>query len=339
MRFIKYDNTCVFKCFINCFVSKGVNFMREIGGYIELDTYRGKMLHDGGIKLNCGRCALDYVIRTKKIKKIYVPKFMCNSNDLVLRKNSVETKYYSIGKDFKPIIEKRQADEWLYLVNYYGQLSNEYIKTLGNNIIVDNAHAYFQKNIEGYITIYNCRKFFGVADGAILYSDEYLEELEQDISFDRMHFLLGRYEKTASEFYPEYIVNNDLFEREPIKKMSKLTENLLHGIDYDFVKERRTENFSYLHEKLKDINQLSLDIPDGAFMYPLYIENGAEIRNKLQQIKIYIPTLWSDVFEICREDELEYDMAKNILPLPIDQRYTRYDMDYIINSIFNIAIK
>ena len=43
--------------------------MREIGGYIELDTYRGKMIHDDGVKLNCGRCALEYIIQTKNIKK------------------------------------------------------------------------------------------------------------------------------------------------------------------------------------------------------------------------------------------------------------------------------
>lgn len=310
--------------------------MREIGGYIELDTYRGNMLYDDGIKLNCGRCALDYVIRTKKIKKLYVPKFMCNSNDNVLRRNDVEVKYFSIGKDFKPIIENRKEDEWLYLVNYYGQLSNEYIVTLGNNVIVDNAHAYFQKNIDGYITIYTCRKFFGVTDGAILYSDGQLGELEQDISFNRMNFLLGRYEKNASEFYSEYTINNDIFMDEPIKKMSKLTENLLHGIDYNFVKEKRTENFNYLHKRLKDINKLFLNIPEGAFMYPLYIYNGAEVRERLQQLKIYVPILWPDVFASCTENELEYDMAKNILPLPVDQRYTIYDMDYMIKNIFDI---
>ena len=43
--------------------------MREIGGYIELDTYTGKMLYDDGIKLNCGRNALQYLIKAKKIKK------------------------------------------------------------------------------------------------------------------------------------------------------------------------------------------------------------------------------------------------------------------------------
>lgn len=307
--------------------------MLEIGGYIELDTYNGKMLHDDGIKLNCGRCALDYAIKTKGIRKLYVPKLMCDSNDRILKDNAVSVEYFSVGMDLKPILTKRKKDEWLYLVNYYGQLSNDFIMTLGENVIVDNAQAYFQDNIKGYTTIYTCRKFFGVADGAILYNDIIQEGLKQDVSCDRMKFLLGRYEKTASEFYSDYVYNNDFFNGEPTKKMSRLTENLLHGIDYGFVKNRRTENFAYLHEKFEKINRLKLKVPQGAFMYPLYIDNGAMIRKKLQNLKIYIPLLWPSVFEICEKNELEYDLAENILPLPVDQRYDIETMKVIVTEI------
>lgn len=307
--------------------------MKEIGGYIELDKYTGPMMHDDGVKLNCGRNALEYLIITKRIKKLYVPKFMCNSNDEILKKHNIDVKYFSIGMDFKPIIKNRIEGEWLYLVNYYGQLSNEYIKSLGKNVVVDNAQAYFQEPVGGYDTVYACRKFFGVSDGAILYTDEYIGNLPQDESYARMGFLLGRFERSASEFYQAYTKNNERFFDEPLKRMSKLTENLLHAVDYDFVKLRRTENFSYLHSKLKKINMLELSIPEGAFMYPLYIENGAEIRKKLQHIKIFIPTLWPDVFSICNENELEYDMAKNILPLPLDQRYGIEDMEYMVSEV------
>ena len=34
--------------------------MKEIGWYIELDTYTGAMLHEKAIALNCGRGALEY---------------------------------------------------------------------------------------------------------------------------------------------------------------------------------------------------------------------------------------------------------------------------------------
>ena len=112
-----------------------------------------------------------------------------------------------------------------------------------------------------------------------------------------------------------------------------LTENLLHGIDYEEVRKRRTQNFSYLHRKLHTINKLTLSVPDGAFMYPLYIDNGEEVRKKLQAKKIFIPTIWPAVFNLCNEDDVEYDMAKNILPIPIDQRYGIEDMEYIVKEI------
>lgn len=305
--------------------------MKEIGGYIELDTYLGHMLHDDGIKLNCGRNALSYLIKAKGIKKILMPKFMCDSCDKVLADNGVVVEYYSIGIDFKPLISDRE--DWLYVVNFYGQLSNDYLASLGDKVIVDNAQAYFQDHIPGIDTLYTCRKFFGVADGAILYTDKTIEIAEQDESFERMHFLLGRYERSASEFYSEYVENNHFFKNEPIKKMSKLTENLLHGIDYEMVREKRTQNFAYLHEKLHSLNKLNLSVPDGAFMYPLYIENGAEVRKQLQAKTIFIPTLWPAVFNLCKENELEYDIAKNILPIPVDQRYGMWDMGYIVDEI------
>lgn len=185
--------------------------MREIGGYIELDTYTGEMLHENSIKLNCGRNALAYLLRAKQIKTIWMPKFMCDSCDYVLSSYEVKIHYYSIGLDFKPHVEQR-GDDWLYVVNFYGQLSNEYLASLGKNVIVDNAQAYFQSPISGIDTLYTCRKFFGVPDGAILYTDKQIEISEKDESFERMHFLLGRYERSAQEFYQEYVDNNRTFQ-------------------------------------------------------------------------------------------------------------------------------
>ena len=171
-------------------------------------------------------------------------------------------------------------DEWLYLVNYYGQLNNTEIQRYVEKykrVIVDHANAYFQSPLLGVSTIYTCRKWFGVTDGAFLYTENDISDrFPQDESFDRMSFLLGRYERTASEFYSKYAENNKLFATEPIKRMSKLTWNLLHGIDYDYVEQRRIKNFEYLHERLGGMNQLHLRT--ASFMYPFMIENGAEVR-------------------------------------------------------------
>ena len=104
--------------------------MREIGGYIELDTYTGKMLHGDGIKLNCGRNALAYLIKSKKIRKIYMPKFMCDSCDKVLNDNGVEVIYYNIGLDFRPVLSS--WDGYLYIVNFM----DSYLISILNLLVV-----------------------------------------------------------------------------------------------------------------------------------------------------------------------------------------------------------
>lgn len=312
--------------------------MVEIGGYIELDTYRLPMLHENAIKLNCGRNALAYLIESKNIKKVYIPKFNCDCITDLCKRMNIDIDTYSIDKSFRPIFNKElNAGECFYLINYYGQISNteiEVYKGKYKNIIVDNAQAYFQMPVEGIDTLYTCRKFFGVSDGAILYTDKKLNrKLDIDESFNRMRFVLGRFERSASEFYIESSENNDLFDNESIKYMSKLTQNLLHGIDYGYVGKKRTTNFEYLDKIFKDKNQLQLCTPNGAFMYPLLVSNGAEIRKELQQKKIYIPVLWPNVLNECSEESIEYNFAKNILPLPCDQRYSEEEMEYMSKLI------
>ena len=311
--------------------------MKEIGGYIEFEKFHSVMLYDDGIKLNCGRNAFAYLIESKNIRKVRFPRMMCDSNDKVLSRNGLEVRYYSIGRDLKMEDITLDDDEWLYVVNYYGPLSDERILSLKkkyDRIVVDNAQAYFQRPLAGVDTIYTCRKFFGVTDGAVLYTDrEINRELPCDESFRRMNFLLGRFERTASEFYGEYAANNDMFFDEPLKRMSRLTENILHGIDYGYIENRRTENFRLYHEALKSVNKLELSIANGAFMYPLYIENGTDIRKKLISMKIYAPTLWPNVFDRCSTTDAEYDLASNIIPLPCDQRYSDDEINYVIEAI------
>lgn len=311
--------------------------MKEIGGYIELEHYHGLMLHENALKLNCGRNCLAYLIRARKIKRIVFPYFMCDSCDRIFNEQNISVRYYHIGWDFKPIKVELEDDEWLYLVNYYGQLSNNYIQGLIDDhirVIVDNAQAYYQSPISGVDTLYTCRKFFGVPDGAFLYTEQDMDfQLDQDESFKRMDFLLGRFERTASEFYSEYVANNQLFESEPIKKMSKLTENLLQSIDYECARKKRLDNFQFLHQILESNNMIEVKVPYGPFMYPFYAENGVVIRKELQKKKIYIPTLWPNVLERCDSGDLEYRLAMNILPLPCDQRYSRNDMKYLCDNI------
>ncbi len=312
--------------------------MKEIGGYIEFEHSNGDEYYPDLIALNCGRNCLAYIIKAKSIKKIYLPYFLCSSVSDICKKHGAEIEYYHINERFLPEFKGCVSqNEALYIVNYYGQLSDKEImmyKENYNNVIVDNSQAFFSKPIDDVDTLYTCRKYFGVADGAYLKTDRELKEkLDTDISYSRMNFLLGRYEVGAEKFYNEYVENNKFFINEPIKYMSKLTHNIMRSIDYDFIAKRRNENFEVLNSAFSKFNKLNLIVMDGAFMYPLYLKNGSKIRKELIDKKIFTPTLWPNVFNLCEKNSLEYDMADNILPIPVDQRYTNRDMKYLITEV------
>ena len=310
--------------------------MKEIGGYIEFEHFNGEMLHEDGIKLDCGRSCLAYLIEARQIERILMPSFMCDAVFNLCDRYNVSIRFYNVGYDLKPHDIHPSKDEYLYLSNYYGQLTETDIKqykSLFEKVIVDNTQAYFSKPIEGVDTLYTCRKYFGVADGGILFTDASIsKEIGQSESFDKMTYLLGRFERSASEYYEQSSLNNDRFENQPLLRMSMLTENLLHGIDYKFICQRREDNYNYLHNVFKGINRLSLIKPDGPFSYPLMIKEGAmEIRKRLAKEKIYIPVLWPNVLQGL--NEIDYDLAMNILPLPCDQRYSLNEMKYLADRV------
>lgn len=313
--------------------------MKEIGGFFELENFAGEEYYNDLISLNNGTNAVLYLLKTKKrIKKVYIPYFLCDSISNMLQNYGFKFEYYQINSDFTPLFNKSlEEDEYLYIVNYFGQISNKeisFLKLKFERIILDNTQAFFQVPIKGIDTFYSCRKFFGVPDGAYLSTNSILfNDLEVDISKNRMNHILGRFEGTASNYYACFKKTEKLFDDEPIKKMSKLTHNLLSAINYERVRNIREKNYIYLEKKLKGRNKLQLKMPSGPFSYPFYIDNGYEIKKELEKKKIYLPTLWPNVLENTNESSVEYKFTRNILSLPCDQRYKEEDMEYIIKCI------
>ena len=314
--------------------------MKEIGGYFELDTYKLPMLYEDAKLLNCGRNCLAYLIEARVIKQIYLPYFICNSVIEICKKYNVEIIFYHISNRFLPEEIQIKNNAWMYVVNYYGLVSIEEQKKIiqrYRNVIIDNSQAYFVPPIEHIDTIYTCRKYFGVSDGAILYTDANISrKLEKDKSYERVHFVLGRFEEQAGKFFHESSTNNEIFDEEPIKEMSKLTYNMLHAIDYSEIENVRSQNWRILNTKLDQINELKFGNIKGGYMYPLMIKNAGEIRRKLIERKIFIPVLWPDVLDRMPVKSMEYQFAENILPLPCDQRYNQKDMEYMLKILYDI---
>lgn len=314
--------------------------MKEIGGYLELEELSGEEYYTDMIRLNLGRTALQYLCMARGCRTLMLPYYLCDSVIRSCEQIGISVEYYHIDNAFSPQLpEKLSSDTYLYLVNYYGQLTDESIleyKRKYSRIIVDHTHAFFQKPIPGIDTIYSCRKFFGLPDGAYLSADlPQRAILEKDISVNRMEHLLGRYEVNASSYYKIMLNNASSFNDELPKAMSRITQNLLKGIDYSQVIEKRNSNYAYLASQLDKYNCVLFNKPEAPFTYPFYFPQGKTLRKIMASYKIYIPTYWNNVIQNSCKDSIEYDYASNILPLPCDQRYSREDMKDVVRILIS----
>lgn len=310
--------------------------MKEIGGYFGLERFSGKEYHEGLISVNNARSALCYSIKARRIKKLVIPYFLCDSVSKLCIRENVEFSYCSIDHRFLPVFERElQPGEWLYVVNFYGQVTDDYVLALKKRfgrIILDNVQDFFRRPLDGIDTVYSCRKYFGVPDGGYLSTDALLpHQLEKDVSKDRMNHILGRFEGIASEYHAAFKANDAAFVEQPLRDMSELTHNLLRAIDYNSVRNTRNKNYRLLEQALGAYNALSPIFPDGPYAYPFYCKNGMDIKKQLANRKIYVATLWPNV--LCLDGTLEKDFAENILPLPCDQRYGEEEMEYIIKEV------
>ncbi len=311
--------------------------MEAIGGYFSLELPQREEYHKNAIRLNTGRNCLEYILRVRGYKKVYVPYYTCEAVVEPINKLGIPYEFYHIDIHFeiRDRLTLKEGEALLY-TNYFG-LKQRYVEQLaekeGNRLIVDNTQAFYAKPIPGIDTFYTCRKFFGVPDGAYLYCDKELdEEIEHDYSYDRLAHLVKRIDLSAEDGFKDFRRVDEGLDNQPIRKMSKLTQRMMQGIDYDTAAQRRRANYQYLHEVLGKENNLELHLNEDAvpMVYP-YLVPVEGLREKLIENKIFVARYWPNVLGWTKLDDIDYLLALQMQPLPIDQRYGVEDMNSIIS--------
>lgn len=314
--------------------------MQPIGGYFSLELSRHEEYHKDAIRLNTGRNCLEYILRVRRYKKIYIPYYTCEVLLEPLMKLNVAYEFYHINLNFELVedIHLHQNEALLY-TNYYG-LKQQYVKTLarcyGKQFIVDNTQAFYAKPVTDIDTFYTCRKFFGVPDGAYLYTNNLLDEdLEQDQSFDRVTSLIKRIDLGPKAGYADFRETSKSFVGQPIKRMSIFTQRMMQAIDYDTVAKRRRVNYKCLHDALGTCNTLSLPLEGNMvpLVYPFNVEHGTYLRQNLIDHQVFCARYWPNVLEWCNFSDVEFQLTNNLVCLPIDQRYGEEEMNRISQFI------
>lgn len=297
--------------------------MTAIGGYFELELRKGEHYHKGALRLNTARNCFEYILRARGYRKVYIPYYTCEVMLEPLQKCHIAYEFYHINECLEPVHSYHLSpDEAFLYTNYYGlkqKCAERLAAQYGSQLIVDNAQAFFAKPIEDIDTFYSPRKFFGVPDGAYLYTTKLLnQDLTQDQSFQRMSHLLMRADIGAEAGYEAFRNNDDSLMNNPIRKMSNLTEKILCSIDYGGIKQQRRANYQMLDDALGCLNRLHfhLDADAVPMVYPFYSEN-AMLRQHLITNKIFVATYWKNVTDWVGQSCVENLLVEKLLPLPI----------------------
>ena len=313
-----------------------------IGGYFELELPRPKQwLHDKALLLNSGRSSLEYILRVLRPSRIHIPRFTCDVLLEPIERTGTAYCFYSITPELEVAGDISPAEgELLLYTNYFG-VKDSYCRSLaqmhGNRLVLDFSQALFSLPQVAAHTFYSPRKFVGLPDGGCLYTSANLTaDLTRDISIERYSHLIGRLDLGAEAAYDKFKANDAALVGEGLKKMSVSTERLLASIKFDRVLLTRRENFATLHQALGTSNHLKVDLPDaiGPMVYP-FLCNHSDLRITLAKNKVFAATYWPNVFKWCVEADIEWQLAANLIPLPIDQRYGTAEMERIIGIVYS----
>jgi hypothetical protein len=323
--------------------------MKSIGGYFELELNNKKEYHPDALKFNTGRNALEYILIVNRYSKIFLPYYTCDVILEPVKRLNLKYEFYSIDEDFEPkeLPDNFKKNEALLYINYFGLKSN-FIAQLAqriNNLIIDNSQAFFEFPIPGIDSFYSPRKFFGLPDGGLAYVNRNntfnIEKLNYDKSIGRLLHLFTRIEEGPEAGFHLFRENEKRLSNLPLMRMSIITERLLRNIDYQNSLKIRNINFYFLHNHLKEFNDLSSVIDNttinGHMVYPYLKAGNDRLREELIRNKIYVATYWPNVLKLKRSISMELYLAKNLLPLPIDQRYNKSDLKYILDTIKKYA--
>lgn len=317
--------------------------MSAIGGYFGLELRDGAPYHPGAYALNTGRNALALALRVGAWKKVHVPDYTCAVVQEAIRREGVDLQVHPVGDDLEMMLDPAMVgtDEVVLLTAYFGvhRPDTERWKAAKVQLMLDASLSFYEAPLSNGPTIYSCRKFFGVPDGAYLVwpgggMDSH--HLPLDSSADRFAHLLKRIDSSAEAGYPDYQHNESLLAELPVCRMSKITEALMASVDHDSVKQKRRANFEVLHRAFGTRNDLRLDRWYSAervpMVYPLLCDAPGAIE-RLREQRIYIARYWPEVLHDTPSASFAHRAASTLLALPVDQRYTLADMSRLIDQV------
>ena len=321
------------------------------------------------IFLRCGRDALGYIadLVIKRSRVILMPAYCCDSmvEPFVIR--GWKIKYYPISKDLSVDIpyvinayENYQPD-CLLLMNFFGICNSQ--KTVGSikikcpslQIIEDITHTLF--DIEALYTeqvdyyIGSIRKWMGIIDGALIISTK--TDMPGVLYVESEYVTLRRKGlNLKEEYHRSKIPSQKLIFRDILSAAEKSlnqgktpysispdSKYMLYNLNVEPLRIGRKNNTNILWKLLNRIAEINYPeniekiLTITPFSIPILIKNRDYIQREMAKKGVYAAQLWPLSKDARNISPFAAEMEREMLSIPIDQRYLPQDMFYVYNVI------
>lgn len=343
----------------------GSNFEYEVDiGYLPEDRVED---YNNVAFLSNGRECLYAIGKAhQKNHTVLMPALCCLSMVQPFRQLGRNIQYYDLNDDLTINMEslgsKMSDNSILLIMHYYGRNSfdpeslQNFISNYKNIIVIqDCTQNCFSKKLyngSGDYYIGSLRKWMGIPDGAFVASrnGEFICHASESDAEE-----IGKMSK-AMQQKALYMQNGDMTLKQSFRKtfaehmqllkgqiaphrMSEISGRILKNLDTDMLCEKRRNNYNRL------LSVLSIEFPyitkycvaqNCPLCLPVVVSERDNVQRELAQRGIYTQVLWplpDDSKGLCAVSDY---FSGHMLAVPIDQRYSESDMDYIYRNLIEV---
>lgn len=342
----------------------------ELGSEYHLDLHSLQLTDDtifnylsnfDVIFTDSGRNALKLLLSHINCTEIFLPNYICDSVIQSIPSNIV-IHYYSVDVHFQPdfsILNDSPLSHTsiIYIMNYFGHYLSgeyqEYLRTIKQKykciIIEDTTHSLLSSNKAlGDYCVCSLRKWFPIPDGGVLYSPTSLNFLpkEELIPKPLSNKLTAMLLKSlhlqgtldCNSVYRSIFATEEscLDLQDTIYSISLFSLDLLRYFSISNLQSKRITNGTFVHTYIsKNLpNHLVFSqLAPVPFSIPIYCSQRDSLRRFLMDAQIYCAVHWplDDTPLKCNKTSMY--ISQKILSLPIDHRYSKEHMTYLINTL------
>jgi len=311
------------------------------------------------------RDAIKYIAKIQdNCRLAFVPYLCCESMIIPFEQYGKNVELYPLNSDYtineEYFLNHIEKNSIILVSNYLGlkndsKKENDFLEKLKNDydaIIVRDCtqsleEALFSDKSKDDYTIFSSRKWAGLPDGGILWSNKKI-----DITYDEVDFKYFDFKKKAMELKSKYLETQDAnlkqeFMRyfkeaeeiidndKSIIEISSFSKDLLYKIDFEKILKIRKEHIKQFENEINNkVKVLSKGTNCSGQYAPIYVQNQKELQKYLAENSIYCPVIWPTTQnKIDKEFDFCNDIISHMLAVPCDQRYTKEEIYFIISKI------